>query len=538
MASMNTDGMNDYDRRAWEELAHRREQFLSRRVRRLLPERVRRRVTEAGQAAAEKGRALPGAEQVQRIMAGLANGATEGVSRVALSSLSSVRIVERFVDRDHQVEVITDIRGLDLRDIDKIRPRLGTKYMAGAGASGVGAGFMISGGEVAALLGVAGGAVAGAPMGGVGAAPGAGAGAGPGVATVATAMVADAAATAFSAMRLTFETAAYYGYDANRPEERLRAMGVLNVATAVDQATKNSAYLELNRLVGMIVRSAAWKKLDDNVVTRIVQQMFRALTERLTKQKLGNTIPFVGIAIGGTFNMLSMSRVGDAADFLYRERFLRDKYDLGTVHGVSDGDDFVDGTATDDDIPLVEIVEEELRTEVPDEQFRLQFDPSEIPALATRFAYADDTAAASAGAAAAHRGHYTRDELVTVCSWKTPRSKPSVVAIPGDEIESATRRALAAETDERKRMEALTELRGVGVPTASALLHFASPEAYPILDVRALESLGVEARSSYSVVFWLRYLDACGSLAATHGVSVRTLDKALWQHSKERPSGT
>jgi len=74
-------------------------------------------------------------------------------------------------------------------------------------------------------------------------------------------MVTDAAAATFSAMRLTFETAAYYGYDANRPEERLRAMGVLNVATAIDQATKNSAYRELNRLVGLIVRNATWKKL-------------------------------------------------------------------------------------------------------------------------------------------------------------------------------------------------------------------------------------------------------------------------------------
>ena len=56
-------------------------------------------------------------------------------------------------------------------------------------------------------------------------------------------------------------------------------------------------------------------------------------------------------------------------------------------------------------------------------------------------------------------------------------------------IEDATRRALAS-AEERERMEALIVLEGVGVPTASTLLHFAFPDDYPILDVRALESLG------------------------------------------------
>jgi hypothetical protein len=36
------------------------------------------------------------------------------------------------------------------------------------------------------------------------------------------------------------------------------------------------------------------------------------------------------------------------------------------------------------------------------------------------------------------------------------------------------------------------------------------------------------------VSFWLEYLDTCRRLARQAGVSLRTLDKALWQHSKER----
>jgi hypothetical protein len=119
-----------------------------------------------------------------------------------------------------------------------------------------------------------------------------------------------------------------------------------------------------------------------------------------------------------------------------------------------------------------------------------------------------------------------------VCSWKTVRSRPKVAANTEAAVIDASRRALAA-VDEASRIAALLELEGVGVPTASTLLYFAFPDEYPILDVRALESLGVKPRSTYPVRFWLEYLDACRELSRRAGVSLRTLDKALWQHSKE-----
>ena len=119
-----------------------------------------------------------------------------------------------------------------------------------------------------------------------------------------------------------------------------------------------------------------------------------------------------------------------------------------------------------------------------------------------------------------------------MCSWKTVRSRPKVAANTEAAVVDATRRALAA-VDEPSRIAALLELEGVGVPTASTLLYFAFPDDYPILDVRALESLGVKPRSTYPVSFWLEYLETCRDLSRRAGVSIRTLDKALWQHSKE-----
>ncbi|HEV7176859.1 MAG TPA: hypothetical protein VGN29_15265 [Solirubrobacteraceae bacterium] len=164
--------------------------------------------------------------------------------------------------------------------------------------------------------------------------------------------------------------------------------------------------------------------------------------------------------------------------------------------------------------------------------FELQFPLDEIDVLAARFPAGDDGRLHEVGVAVLERGYYTREEFIEVCAWKTVRSRPKVSGNTEAAVVRATGLALGTE-DEAARMAALLELDGVGVPTASTLLYCAFPDSYPILDVRALESLGVKPRSQYPLSFWLGYLDACRELAQRAGVSLRTLDKALWQHSKE-----
>jgi hypothetical protein len=165
--------------------------------------------------------------------------------------------------------------------------------------------------------------------------------------------------------------------------------------------------------------------------------------------------------------------------------------------------------------------------------FELQFEPAQIEELAGRFGDPDDARLLAVGAAVRARGCYTRHEFIEVCGWKTVRTRPKVASNSEAAVVEATSEALG-DADEETRMRALLELTGVGAPTASTLLYVAFPEDYPILDVRALESLGVKPRSQYPVSFWLEYLRSCRELARRYGVSIRTLDKALWQHSKER----
>ena len=88
-------------------------------------------------------------------------------------------------------------------------------------------------------------------------------------------------------------------------------------------------------------------------------------------------------------------------------------------------------------------------------------------------------------------GYYTREEFEYLCRWKTTRTQKLVASNSVEIIEEHTRFALST-SDENQRMKKLVDLRGIGWPTASVLLHFGYDNLYPILDFRALWSLGLE----------------------------------------------
>jgi hypothetical protein len=165
--------------------------------------------------------------------------------------------------------------------------------------------------------------------------------------------------------------------------------------------------------------------------------------------------------------------------------------------------------------------------------FRLQFPVDDIPALAARYDFDSDEHVVAAGASARERGYYTKPELVLVCEWKTVRSRSRVTKNSGPFVEGITRVAFATD-DESERIAALCALQGVNPPTASVLLHFAFPDRYPIIDWRALESLGQGRQATYTIEYWVKYVAACRRLASRAGVTMRVLDKALRQHSRER----
>lgn len=163
--------------------------------------------------------------------------------------------------------------------------------------------------------------------------------------------------------------------------------------------------------------------------------------------------------------------------------------------------------------------------------FTLQFPIEQVSEYAARYTDDDDEVIAIARAVRA-RGHYTLEEFRRVCRWKTPRSAPLVALNSANSVEATTREALAETGSDSEPVKELRSLQGVGLPTASVLLHLVFPERYPILDVRALHALGVPP--SYGYGFWESYVTEYRRLIKQAGVDGRTLDQALWQWSREQ----
>lgn len=169
--------------------------------------------------------------------------------------------------------------------------------------------------------------------------------------------------------------------------------------------------------------------------------------------------------------------------------------------------------------------------------FSLRFPISMIRELATQYSYNDDRGVAAAGQRARESGFYSPRDFLLVCGWKTNnRSLPLANRNSSDTIVEATRRALATD-DPADAIQALVTLSGVGFPVASMLLHLAS-ERYPVLDFRALWSVGLDSvPRSFSFRFWRAYVQFCRTIAAEAGIEMRELDRALWEYSKQHQPG-
>jgi len=168
--------------------------------------------------------------------------------------------------------------------------------------------------------------------------------------------------------------------------------------------------------------------------------------------------------------------------------------------------------------------------------FKLRFPIADIEKYAAAYdtkRWRDDQVEPLARAAR-KRGYFTKKEFLALCAWKSPRTKPRCEKNDESFVREVTGIALTT-TVERLRIEVLTLLDGVYWPTASVFLHLGHEEQYPILDFRALESLSSkEPHSGYSFEFWEDYFEECRRIADLADVDMRTLDRALWQFSKDK----
>jgi len=162
----------------------------------------------------------------------------------------------------------------------------------------------------------------------------------------------------------------------------------------------------------------------------------------------------------------------------------------------------------------------------------LRIPAADLRSYLNRYNYEADSALAHLRPAAANQGHLTRNQLHELAFWKSKR--PASLVHENDEVfvKEITAFVFRAK-HEYSRIGALALLAGVQYPTASVILHFCVDDTYPILDYRAIWSLGLDQPTLYTPEYWVEYVVVCRSLAKQHGMSVREFDKALWQFSSE-----
>jgi hypothetical protein len=165
--------------------------------------------------------------------------------------------------------------------------------------------------------------------------------------------------------------------------------------------------------------------------------------------------------------------------------------------------------------------------------FDLRLLPSEITKYAKRYEVSDLESKIIALRSQIHESKKIPiDDLFDICRWKSPRKAKNVKTNSQSFIDAITEFALTTR-DERSRIESLTLLNGVSWGTASVILHLYHNERYPILDFRALWSLKVGEPIQYDFDFWVKYTTYCRNLSDRLSLDMRTLDKGLWQYSKE-----
>jgi hypothetical protein len=317
--SVDLDALSAYDRRVWQEI-RRWENSPARR--KVLPAKARQTVSRVGETAADAWKSVPGAIQIDEVVERVLAGGNQAVTDAVAASLRRERILEAVRSTGNPVMELSDLQDLDLQVLDGVCPSLNQRYAAASAATGAGAGF-VAGGGTAAIAGT----------GGVAAAPGA--------LAIGGALAADVVATIALAARVVSHYAGYYGYDARTEEEKAVILAIIGVGVVGEGAAKQAAMLHVRQVAMMVARRAAWKELGEEAIVVAIQALFAKLAVNLTKTKLAQALPIAGIAIGGGFNYVLMRKVGTAASYAYRERFLIEKYGLDSATDAPDLNDIL-----------------------------------------------------------------------------------------------------------------------------------------------------------------------------------------------------
>ncbi len=137
----------------------------------------------------------------------------------------------------------------------------------------------------------------------------------------------------------------------------------------------------------------------------------------------------------------------------------------------------------------------------------------------------------------------TKQELIDICHWKSPRALRQIESNHPATVRRLTHKALSTRS-EQKRIEYLTQLRGVGLPMASAILTLVDPRRYGVIDVRvwrvllAIKAVRKNPKGvGFSFKNWYHYLCKLRHHAKELSVPVRAVELTLFYYHRKIQKG-
>ena len=125
-----------------------------------------------------------------------------------------------------------------------------------------------------------------------------------------------------------------------------------------------------------------------------------------------------------------------------------------------------------------------------------------------------------------------------MCEWKSHRARPHFQSNDDASIKRLSSQVLDT-TDEKRRIDLLNSLNGVGIPMGSAILMLTDPQHYGVIDVRVWSLLYAygEVKSNpsgrnLSPNNWLTYLGVIRKFASEFKVKPRDIDRTLFLHGR------
>ena len=164
---------------------------------------------------------------------------------------------------------------------------------------------------------------------------------------------------------------------------------------------------------------------------------------------------------------------------------------------------------------------------------RLLLEEQEVAYESEEDQYAEEIERLETLPSAFDEGTWSIEDMKWIVRWKSSRSIGYFERNDPVEVQEQVSKAIEVNSVTEK-VGILTELDGVQVRMASAILLFVNPDRFTVLDWRAWDVLHEngylpdEIPDDPTVEDYLLYLGACWAIANEYDVSLRTLDMALW----------